>query len=739
LEAFGLGRLDALAQEDVEQHVAGCDRCCDVLRSVGDDTLLERLRAGATISSTRNTSVVTEAFEPALRPTEDESAPRVPDELADHPRYRIVRLLGMGGMGVVYQAEHRLMERPVALKVIHRRLMDNPMAVQRFRLEVKNAARLNHPAIVTAHDAEQAGDLHFLVMEYVDGVSVAQQIARRGALRVDHAAKFIRQAALGLQHAHEKGMVHRDIKPQNLMLARSGRNVQVKILDFGLARFASEQGPQTIAGAEEHATGGGLTMTGVTLGTPDYMAPEQIADARAADIRSDIYSLGCTFYFMLTGQPPFVQGSTVDKLLAHIKSNPQPIAELRRDAPPEVAAILERMMAKDPADRFQSPSDVAQALAPFCKTGVAMLPEQSPSLAVVSPIAGGAAREVRGVAARTAFEEARGAGAGTLFEEARHIGDAGSGPVDLSEIDLEELPDLLPPLPTDFSASSPRRPATPRPGPLDVARSFVKRNRGAVTAIGAAALAALVCVLLYPVIRAAIPSKGSKGTAQQYPKISSLGNSLGSSSSSGSAFDAAEEYSPQPSSGFQPASGPRTGRILLVIPHQNFWYSDYSRLAEALDYFGLDYAVASSSLDRALPALDNRPNSQPVNPDLLVENANPADYDAVIFCGGVPAGEMEFLVNPQQRAAAKTLMTGMLAQGKLVAGICAGNAIVADAGLLRGKPVAANRWIPEYVIEQSGAEWDWETPVAVADRILTGRNELAAKQLVTAIYDRLQR
>ena len=276
----------------------------------------------------------------------------LPKELIDHPRYRIVAALGTGGMGAVYQAEHRLMDRPVALKVIRGDLLGNPALVERFRREVKSAARLgSHPNIVAAYDAEQAGETHILVMEFIEGTDLARLVDRRGPLPVGEACEYVRQAALGLQHAFEDGMVHRDIKPQNLMRTTRG---QVKILDFGLARFASEVG--------SHA---GVTAEGMILGTADYIAPEQIDDPHAADIRADIYSLGCTLYFLLAGRPPFPDGSLIQKLMAHREKTARPLTEIRADVPPELARIVERMMAKDPARRFQTPDEVARALAPF--------------------------------------------------------------------------------------------------------------------------------------------------------------------------------------------------------------------------------------------------------------------------------------------------------------------------------------------------------------------------------------
>src|SRR5262249_5628293 len=255
---------------------------------------------------------------------------------------------GSGGMGRVYKAEHRLMERLVALKVINRNLTDNAAAVERFRREVKTAAKLSHPNIVTAFDAEQVGDWHFLVMEYVEGHSLDRIVQARGRLPIADACDYMRQAALGLQHAWERGMVHRDIKPHNLMLTPQGL---IKILDFGLARFLSEGKPITA-----------LTQFGVIMGTPDYIAPEQAQDSRTADIRADLYSLGCTFFYLLTGRVPFPEGSMLQKLMAQVTQEPTPLRVLREDAPTAVIAILARLMAKDPARRYQTPAEAAQAL-----------------------------------------------------------------------------------------------------------------------------------------------------------------------------------------------------------------------------------------------------------------------------------------------------------------------------------------------------------------------------------------
>jgi serine/threonine protein kinase len=289
--------------------------------------------------------------------------------LAGHPRYHLLQLLGTGGMGSVYRAQHRLMERSVALKVINPNLGKKPAMVERFQREVKAAARLTHAHIVTAHDAEQAGDTHFLVMEFVDGVSLAQRVQQGGRLPVAEACTYVRQAALGLQHAFERGMVHRDIKPHNLMLTGEG---QVKILDFGLARFVREtasSGSDAAGTALPPATQATeqLTEVGSLMGTADFIAPEQADDPRQADIRADIYSLGCTLYYLLAGHSPFPEGTSLEKLAAHRERVATPIGKLRDDLPAGLPQVIERMMAKGPGERYQTPADVAEALTRFAK------------------------------------------------------------------------------------------------------------------------------------------------------------------------------------------------------------------------------------------------------------------------------------------------------------------------------------------------------------------------------------
>lgn len=270
-------------------------------------------------------------------------------------RYKILRLLGQGGMGTVYLAQHLVMNRLVALKVIGKKWLDRPETVTRFRQEIQAAARLCHPHIVMAFDAEQVDNLHYLAMEYIEGIDLSRLLQTRGPLSVMEVCEYVRQAALGLQHAHEQGMVHRDIKPQNLMLT-SKEHPQpgiIKILDFGLARFA--KGVETP----------GVTNPGTMLGTPDFMAPEQARRFHTTDIRADIYSLGCTLYYLLTGQVPFPAGGIMTKCLQHAYDNPSSLGQQRVDVSPGLILVFQRMTAKNPCDRYQTPGEVAWALEPF--------------------------------------------------------------------------------------------------------------------------------------------------------------------------------------------------------------------------------------------------------------------------------------------------------------------------------------------------------------------------------------
>jgi serine/threonine protein kinase len=266
--------------------------------------------------------------------------------------YKVLERLGTGGMGCVYLCEHQLLRRRVAVKVLLLSRIQDPRSLQCFYREARAIAALDHPNIVRAYDfAEEAG-LHYLVMEHVDGSSLHELIRTYGPLEVARAAHYIRQAALGLQHAYERAaLVHRDIKPSNILVDRHGT---VKILDLGLVRFSQED--------EDLPS---PTYPRSVLGTADYIAPEQTRDSQATDIRADIYSLGATFYFCLAGRPPFEAGTLGQKLIWQQTRQPKPIRSLCPQVPAELAAVVEKMMAKDPARRFQVPREVAEALTPW--------------------------------------------------------------------------------------------------------------------------------------------------------------------------------------------------------------------------------------------------------------------------------------------------------------------------------------------------------------------------------------
>ncbi|HUT88652.1 MAG TPA: bifunctional serine/threonine-protein kinase/formylglycine-generating enzyme family protein [Thermoguttaceae bacterium] len=267
--------------------------------------------------------------------------------------YTVLELIGQGGMGQVFKARHRTMQRIVALKVLPRRGMQSPSAVKRFEREVRAAARLMHPNIVTAYDAGEQEGIHYLVMEYVNGMDLAAILAEQGPLAVAQAIDYTAQAAKGLAYAHSEGIVHRDIKPGNLLVDEKGT---VKILDMGLARMASAGGR---VGSEESES---LTTSGQVMGTCDYMAPEQAEDTHRADHRADVYSLGCTLYRLLTARKPY-EGDTMIKILLSHREAPIPsLSAARPDVPASLDAVCQKMMAKTPEERYQSMSEVIDAL-----------------------------------------------------------------------------------------------------------------------------------------------------------------------------------------------------------------------------------------------------------------------------------------------------------------------------------------------------------------------------------------
>ena len=263
-------------------------------------------------------------------------------------KYKLLGLLGAGGMSSVYLAEHVLMQRRVAIKVLPKSRVEDTSYLARFHREARAAASLDHRNIVRAYDVDNDGSIHYLVMEYVEGRDLQHIVQEDGPLDYLAVADYIRQTAEGLAHAHESGLIHRDVKPANLLVDQ--KNV-IKLLDLGLARFTDEDKASLTMAFNENV-----------LGTADYLAPEQALDSHGVDARADIYGLGCSMYFLLTGHPPFVGGTLPQRLMMHQKDTPPSVFIDRPDAPPDLVDICMKMMAKKPGDRYQSAEEVARSL-----------------------------------------------------------------------------------------------------------------------------------------------------------------------------------------------------------------------------------------------------------------------------------------------------------------------------------------------------------------------------------------
>jgi serine/threonine protein kinase len=362
LNAYGLGKLDDPTADSVHAHLERCDDCRKRVAEMSADSFLGKVRDAQAGPSLFGETPGDKG--PVVPPPPP--ADTLPPGLADHPDYEIKQELGRGGMGVVYLAHNKLMGRDEVLKVMSRKIIEKPGVLDRFLREIRAVAKLRHANIVTAYSAFRLGESIVFAMEYVPGLDLSRLVKARGPLPVAHACNFVYQVALGLQHACEEGLVHRDIKPSNLMLARRAEKPVIKVLDFGLAKVTREE-----------TVDNGLTSVGQALGTPDFIAPEQILDAQSADIRADIYSLGGTLYYLLTGHPPFKANSLYDMYQAHISRDADPLNFVRPEVPAELASLVAKMMAKDAGRRFQAPGEVAQALTPFFKKANATYPPEA--------------------------------------------------------------------------------------------------------------------------------------------------------------------------------------------------------------------------------------------------------------------------------------------------------------------------------------------------------------------------
>lgn len=342
LHAYQLGQLDEPTGERIANHLRVCSTCVQLLQATAPtpDGLARQLRRIAEPRRESNDPTLAHAIEGLLRigpeglPSGRGERVQVGTELRD---YRLLEPLGRGGMGTVYKALHTRLNRIVALKVLAPHWHDRPGAQERFEREMKAIGQLRHPNIIQATDAGEAGGVAFLVMEYVEGIDLGRLLTRRGPLPLVEACEVVRQAALGLQHAHAQGLIHRDVKPSNLFLTRDG---EVKLLDLGLALFTADTHPEGAWDSAEDDTDAGLSGA-VILGTHAYMAPEQRVDSHAVDHRADLYSLGCTLYCLVHGTPPPEKDPRVDR---------------------EPADVLEKLLAKRPVDRYATGAEVAAAL-----------------------------------------------------------------------------------------------------------------------------------------------------------------------------------------------------------------------------------------------------------------------------------------------------------------------------------------------------------------------------------------
>lgn len=367
LKSFYRGEIADEQSDQLVSHLSECSDCQASLNSSddGQDWLIAQLRATDEdsrldredacelgILKALGALAVTEAIE-NRRSTEITDFPLLPATIGD---YEILRSLGSGGMGRVYLARHGKLGRLVALKILANHRLADQRAIQRFESEMRAIGRLSHPNIVTAHDARDIDGRAVLVTEFIDGLDLGQLVLRTGPLPIAEACEIIRQVAEALAYTSEQGFVHRDVKPSNIMVSLAG---DVKLLDLGLARLPVDE--------EDRAE---ITGTGQTMGTADYISPEQITDSRRVDVRSDIYSLGATFYKLLTGRAPFADDlhvSAFAKMTAHVSQSPTPIQSLRRDLPSDLAQLIEAMLQKRPDDRPQRPSQIAESLSAWCQ------------------------------------------------------------------------------------------------------------------------------------------------------------------------------------------------------------------------------------------------------------------------------------------------------------------------------------------------------------------------------------
>jgi serine/threonine protein kinase len=359
---FARGLLAPARSDAVEVHVARCNRCAAKVAAADDDGFIRLIKDAG------NSKLDESPLKPGDRPTEffARQGPLdldpLPPELRNHPRYKIEEPLATGAMGDVYLATDKVLAQRVVVKVLKPRWAGNPVRLKRFLQEARVAQRLRHANIARVLHSAPAGESAYIVMEFVDGETLAEIVGRRGPLPIEEACGLVAQAAAGLAYAARQRAIHRDVKPENLMF--DDETKQLKVVDFGLGRLVDEQ-----------RSGSRLTREGEILGTVNYMAPEQAADSRSADTRSDVYSLGCVLFFLLAGFPPFRGRSPLEVLTKHAQEAPPSLAALRPEIPAEIAALVARMLAKSPLERPQSLAEIVPELvSTTAKSGASKAP-----------------------------------------------------------------------------------------------------------------------------------------------------------------------------------------------------------------------------------------------------------------------------------------------------------------------------------------------------------------------------
>lgn len=592
-------------------------------------------------------------------------------------KYELLEKVGQGGMGMVFRARHRHMGREVALKILPPSSTKSPEALQRFQREVRTAAQLNHENIVIAYDADQDSGVHFLVMEFVDGNDLGQVVKRNGPLPVDQAVECILQSARGLEYAHGRGVVHRDIKPSNLLL---GRNGKVKILDLGLARL-----DDTFTGNNE-ADRSDLTSTGTVMGTIDYMSPEQALNSKHADHRSDIYSLGCTLHFLLTGKAAFSGDTIMEKLVAHREQPAPSLAEVRSEIPAGLDAIFQSMVAKKPDQRYQSMGElIADLLTIASGDGVPM----AQALLADS------------VKAPTAVVD---------------LGDSISGLGATKQIPRDAKETLVNP------PSIPPRPSVlAQPAPLVSQRQAklpLWRNKKAVlggSIAGAAIVLALVVMLIANAISGGDNPKTTEANAGRVNR--SNGQSSPSSGSGGN------------KNPFAAPTANGNARILLVLSQHGFWDDDYNGIVNACKNRGIQLTLASAYGGDAKSS-----QGLSVKTQKSLDQVDMDDYDAIVFAGGDVS---QYKSRGSHYAKAKKLVYQAkdAKRGKVVASICTGDEVLIDTGIMNGRKLAecfASTYSPG-----SGVKLV-DDPVAHDGNVITSGHAKYADQFIDKIAWKIQ-